>query len=1372
MTPRIARVLLAGLYLFPLASLVWLVSSISGAELLARKLETLGKGLGVGTLQLSFQEPLYKGLHAGPGSFVDAKSHPWARWEGFSIPGLRYRRGEFLLESLVVRGLKLKLKASPPSLADPRDWLTQTSEALELHPLKEFPALHVKALTLEELRLEKPNGQELLALRKAQLSTRSNHEGIALWLHAEDAQLALTRIAELKLEANWQAPQLEIARLSMDSDLLKAKLQELRFDGDSSLWTIGPSRFELLASPAYGQGSLELRPDKDELRGELHYEAPGGYRTQSSLQASLSDLRNARLQLHSQCEPCGQLPGSWTNKLELQGDLVRSRLRAQSQLRAPEQSFDAALSYTPQRPASLELGWSSRSLSKIVQSLQGRSQGKAKCTLDKSSSKLDCDLSLALQELYPDTQSRAELSVSASPSTGVEARFNSLQLQAFKQVVHNKDSHAIVRYLPDGSIFVEDLDLRSLDGQASLTLDAQRGSQGQLKADLQAERWELALLSAFVPTLGLSGRLDLSLSLRSDKEHLEAEMLGQARRLRWRGLSWGTLSLRAKQQADALHIRAKLYGSRIAKLSLKAQVPLQAGLPPALATDQRSLRAQLALDHFDDVAWAKLLPRSELGGSLRAKLQVRGSLRAARATLAAQWNNARWKSYVLDSVDVDAQLDSRTLRAELRSRRGPQEKLVAKARLGLQGGHALGDLRWNPRKNVDLELKLHSFKLAPLASLFGQRRVRGQLSAALRLSGSTRTPEVRAWLSAWEPGYAEYSAQNLNFSLVHKAKRSRIELAFFRGQGKVDATASIPLDLSLSPLKLDWRARQPHRVDLHLRELDSQALAGLVDLPEVLRAHGELHAKGNLHKHQIWGELTTDSPKKELRNVAMKANFRLSETQQRLQLRAIHKKKTVLRAKATLQRGLRTLIEQKQPWENTPAQVHVQANRFALQELEPWLPMSLHEPGGYFSAKLGGQGPLGALTLKGQAQIRSGKIAIVPLQQRIEKIRMRMSVKQGQLRLDTLSAKVGRGSLAAAGKLRLSAAPSGSLSIKLDKIPLRIPGAPSVEISSKIRSKIEANAKTITVNSSLHNTKVQVTELLTPDVKSIPSNSNIRYSDEIIVSKPRNSPPVHAPALQLNSRIADAILVQGPLLATSWTGYLDLSQDRKGMRAKGRLKSSPGGSFDLLNNHFNLERARLEFSTSDALIPYLDLRTSTEVDGESISITAQGPANRPRLSFESSSNASREEVISTLLTGSSRRDQGGDNKLLTQALSALMLENGKSLRQFSQRLGLDNVRFSFGESLSDTIVSAGSWVSPKVYLESKIRAQAPEGKSRVEGHVRYNFRRDWVLEGYVGDRNAGGGGIWWHRPPRVTRFRRAKPAKQEKAPTKKPPAKR
>lgn len=1366
---RAARVLVAGLYTFPLALFLWLSTSVSGAEFASGKAAQLLRALGIGELRFSPVQPLYKGLQGGQGSFIDAMGHPWASWKTLRIPVPRFARGEVLLDSLSIRGLKLQLPPSAPNAADTRDWLTQASEAAQRNPLQSAPAMRIGALTLVDFRLHDVKNVELLALDEARLSAQSNREGVALSLRAKGAQTATTHISRLQIQAKWQAPRIEVQQLILDSDLLQAQIQHLRFDGESSRWTIAPSRFKLLGPSPYGRASLELAPSKDTLQGTLHYEAPGGYIVQSTLSASIFDLRNAHLTLQSQCEPCGLLPGTWSNELALRGDLVRIRLQAQSQLRAPEQSVNATLRYDPHQPASLDLNWDSQSLSKIVESLRGRSQGRAKCRLEPKYTKLDCDLSLELQELYPDTQSKGEMSIHASPSTGVEARVRSLRLEAFKQVVHSEKSEAILRYLPDGSLSIRNLALRSLDGRAALKLDAARSAQGRLSAELQAEQWELALLSAFVPNLALSGRLDLSLALDSRDQQLSAQMRGLARRLRWRGLSWGSLSLRATQESGALHLRTKLYGSQTARLDFKARLPLLTDQPPSIATQQQGFRADLQLHHFDERAWAKVLPKAKLGGSVTAKLKVRGSLQSPQATLSAQWNKARWKRYTLSSVNLDAQLAPRSLRAEVRTRRGPKEALIAKVLLPLRARRSPGDFRWNPRKAMELDLKLHSVQLAPLTTLLGQRPLRGQLSAALRLSGSARTPELRAWLSAWKPGYAEYSAQSINFSIVHKAQLSRLSLALFRGQGRIEATARIPLELNLEPPDLRWRAHDPHRLDLRLRELDSEALSGLLDLPAALRAYGELHAQGNLEKHQIWGDLTIDSLKKELREIAMKTDFRLSENRQRIQLRALHRNKTVLRAQATLKRGLRALVENPGQWAKLPSQVQIRANRFSLRELEPWLPISLHEAGGYFSAHLFGQGPLGALTLQGQAQIKSGKIAIVPLQQRIEKIRMRMSVKKAQLRLDTLSAKIGRGSLAASGKLQLNATPNGTLSLKLDKIPLRLPGAPSVEISSTIRSKLRINAKAITLNSTLHKSKIQVMELLTPDVKSIPSNSNIRYSDEIIVASPRTPPPIHAPVLQLNTRIADAILVQGPMVATSWTGNLDLRRDQRGIRAKGQLKSSPGGSFDVLNNHFELERARLEFSKRDGLIPYLDLRCSTEVDGESISIAAQGPAKRPRLSFESSSNASREEIISTLITGSARKDQGGDNKLLSQALSALMLENGKSLSQFTQRLGVDNVRFSFGESLSDTIVSAGSWVSPKVYLESRIRAQAPEGKSRVEGHVRYNFKRDWVLEGYVGDRNTGGGGIWWHRPARIMKFRRAKPAESSKQQSAKKP---
>lgn len=1338
--------------------LIGVLTTTRGARAVGRALGFTVSTLGLGELELRLNAPLIQGLHASKGAFSTSERPHFLAWKALHISRPRLSGTTIQLPIIDVEGLHVNLPPTPPGPPDPRDWLEQLHSRLNKRWLDGVPTLRINQLRLTGTTLAFHQAQgpaQMMTLDEANLSARVDDNRSQLELFAQNFAFQDLKITKLQTQLHRRPQQLRVSSLALESPQGELRVTDLRLNGKTQRWETQTFLAKFHGDKRQGNGSFEGTALLGQLQATLRYKGSTDLEAESEFSGNVSDLRKLSLTIQSHCNPCGPLTGPWDGRINLKGDAAKLDLHATLDLTAPEQSLQATLHHQPNKALDAKLSWDSHNLAHLATGLTGQTSGTANCRVRAQYQKLDCQVDAFATDLYPKTRAKAQLDVELSQKEGLRATINHIELEAFKQKVHSVGTPARLHVGPNASLSLQDLALKASDGRASLRAWAKQGDDGNLEAKIQATRWELGLLSAFVPKLALRGQLDLDLDLTKAGPNIAATAHANIKRLRWRGLSWGSLKLDLNQETSRLLTRVALNGPW-AKATLKATVPTRnSGQSSFVQLQRQGFNASLILTKLKQKALQTLSGISDLNGELKGSLSVSGSLGHPVGTLQAQWIKPRWKAMKQSKVTLDATLRREALHAQLRAYHRTQEQLAFIADLPLLRGTNLEEIRWNKGVPAHLGLRLHALDVRPIAASFSDLNVKGRLDADIEIDGSSQNPRVRAWLSAWRPSVGSIRARDITLSLDHRDQHTTLHLLAFRGKGSLRAQARLPLTLNLGAPAFAWRPHDAHRLDLTLLELDASALEGLLHLPPTIHAQGEVHAFGNRKKHRIRGFLSLEDTRPEFRDLRVRSKFNLSQSNQHLQAWVEHRGKPVLSTNAELQTGLLSLIERPSSWPRSKAKIELNALPFDLRYLEPWLPEALHAPRGRFSAKLHAHGTLGHLQYRGNARIKDAKIAVVPLQQRITDLNARVQLRGQTLDIEHVSARAGRGSLSLAGSVGLDEDAKGSVRLALRRIPLRLPGTPSLEITGDLRSRVRLSPKEIRVDSKLQNAKIQVLELLTADVKSIPTNANVHFSDEIKVETHRHTSKLPVPPLKLYTRIDKSIAVQGPMIATNWSGELNLTRKAGHMTAQGKLQAAPNGSFELLNNRFVLRRGVLQFDKTQRLIPYIDLRVTTQIDGDDIVITGQGPASDPHLNFESSSNATREQIISSIITGSGQHDQNEGNKLIAQAVSALLMENGTGVNQIAQRIGVDNVRFSFGDSLSDTIVSAGSWVTPKVYLESKIRAQAPEGKSRVEGHVRYNFQKNWVLEGYVGDRNAGGGGLWWHRPPRT--FKKAKP---------------
>lgn len=1312
----------------------------------------------LGDLQLNLQGALFFGINSKHGRYRDAQGNLLGSWDLLKFHWPDYKHQTFSLPSITLRGLTLTLPATAPDAKDDSDWLTQLYQALAEPPA--LPAFHVDDLQIQNAKILSSKGSTILQVQALNATLQAQKQSYALTLEASKLRAPEFEIDHFKANSSWDPHALRIKALDLDAPFGTANLHDLSLDSNKQQLALG--KLDLSINNALGTASLKLRAPKGRASGTLHYRQGTEQRVQSSIHGQIANLRALDLKLHSMCDPCGALPLAWQGDIHLQANLVKPSFQAKTELSARDQQLQAKVSLLTPQKLSSELSWQSQDLGKLIATAQGQSVGQARCHLELQTQNLRCHTEIELQDIYPKTRAKGEIEFHWTPTRGLDASIQSLRLHAFDQDVRANPKEARLQLKPDGRFNLKGLTLKTQGAKSSLMINASRTEEKQLIAQVQAKHWELALFSAFVPGLNLRGTLELDLSLEQQQDLFRASLHGKVQRIHWRGLHWGQLQLSARQKKQRLHLRGKLEGGRHARLSFQASLPPR---QPKLWSNQA--RATLSLHRLDKAALAALTGTSDWDGELRGEANFTGSGPSPKLSVDLDWKNPRWRKLRQKQLSLRAQLAPDRLEAKLALKSTSQGRIELKALLPMQTGTIQRPLNWDRTRRLTSTLRIQQFPLNQLSRALDLPKLGGTLNAKFVLEGLAHNPRLQGWASVWQPKYERFQGKEINVSLKHEHQESRLELAAYRNKGQVQAQALIPIHLDLLTPTFAWQSDRRHELELIVDHLDSQLLRKLLPVPPGLLAKASFRAKGSRHNPQGNAKVELSSTNPQLAPFQLIATATLGTRQQGLRVKLTKRGKTRLVARLELNTKAEKILENPSAWTSVPAQLRVRTQQLSLRELEPWLPAGFERPRGILSANVQGQGPLGALRFLGTARVRDGAFTVLAMQQRWSKVDADIHLEGKALTLSSLRAAAGPGKLQAKGLFTLRAPLSGNMDLKLHRIPLSLAGAPDMEATANLAITALADPQAIKIDTEISNAKIEVFERYNASIKDIPSNANIRFASEEIKKTKRTPPQRPFPNFHLSTKLQDPLKVEGQSISTAWTGKLTLVQDGKKTRAKGSLQATPRGSVDLLNNHFVIERAKLDFSASQGLVPFIDLRAQTKVEDEDITVTAQGPADDPTLHFESSSNASKSEILSALVTGNAGGSQDGDNRLLAKAASALIAEHTKGLGQMAKRIGVDNLRVSFGDSLSDTIVSAGTWIRPRVYLESRVRAQAPEGQSRVQGRIRFNFRRNWVLEGYVGDRSSGGGGLWWHRPARTFQ---AKPTSEDVS-TKRPKTK-
>ncbi|MBU1899099.1 translocation/assembly module TamB [Myxococcota bacterium] len=703
---------------------------------------------------------------------------------------------------------------------------------------------------------------------------------------------------------------------------------------------------------------------------------------------------------------------------------------------------------------------------------------------------------------------------------------------------------------------------------------------------------------------------------------------------------------------------------------------------------------------------------------------------------------------------------------------GHEARLHAPTRIEVNGGRVswgairlqadgaaleLAPGRFDPQGAARLGLKIRGFDLRQARRAVPDLPAEGQLDLTLDLKGSLARPEIDLQLRGEALRWQGKRLGDLDLDAGYRAGRVEARLAA-RGapdRREIKLKVEAPLTLNLAMGRARWRPEGPHRLELTLSRVDSAWVSPWVKALEAAPFEINLDARlegasvdalaGTIH---LDGEVQAP----QIGAVPLRLDLKISPTSQALELRATAL--GAVEARLTAEAGVE--IKAARLGRLDPQQIPIEARleipNLPLKILTPWLPDELSRPEGRARLEATVSGRVGRPQIKGEVTLDEGALTVAALGQRLRGMRARIALHDRGARIDEIRFKGGEGEGRLRGEVTLDeqGVAVGALTLTLDKFPLLNPGVPPSRLDTQIDVALRADPKNkIEVDVEISKTALRILSLDARAPQAIPSSDALTFKGEATTAptpKAAPGPPgPPGPPIHLSVRFKDPLDVRGPLVDMRWGGGVQVDMARA-LAVRGSLKAERGG-FDLLGNRFELETGEVTLSSGGAVDPYLNLVAHAETPEARVTAQITGRAAAPKLTLSAQPPLPQYQILTLLVTGSVERGEEGDGQVERKAARLLAaFQNADLERQLQDRISVDRVRVSFGDSVEEPIVALGKTLSPWLYVETRYHHNAPEAENETEirGEVRLAPR--WTLETLYGDAGIGGVDVFWRVP--------------------------
>jgi translocation and assembly module TamB len=217
-------------------------------------------------------------------------------------------------------------------------------------------------------------------------------------------------------------------------------------------------------------------------------------------------------------------------------------------------------------------------------------------------------------------------------------------------------------------------------------------------------------------------------------------------------------------------------------------------------------------------------------------------------------------------------------------------------------------------------------------------------------------------------------------------------------------------------------------------------------------------------------------------------------------------------------------------------------------------------------------------------------------------------------------------------------------------------------------------------------------------LRNLPRAAITSSSDLVIVGGDSPSQPEEYPRLYATVRLVlgDRVSFDGLGLRAQLTGNLQvIDEPGRPTMGRGRIGITEG-TYRAYGQDLRIERGFALFADSPVDNPGLDVQAVREAGEVTAGVRVTGTLNSPNLTLFSTPTMNETAVISYLLTGRPPGESGGNI-----SLSAAVIASGAGsiTEGIGRRLGLEELRLETANNLSEASVVAGTYLSPRLYVQ-------------------------------------------------------------------------
>ena len=671
--------------------------------------------------------------------------------------------------------------------------------------------------------------------------------------------------------------------------------------------------------------------------------------------------------------------------------------------------------------------------------------------------------------------------------------------------------------------------------------------------------------------------------------------------------------------------------------------------------------------------------------------------------------------------------------------------------LGIEESELTVDGRFNPQGSNDLTVNLKGFQLATLQKVVPEPVLSGTTDLLVRLKGPASAPNIHLATNIQGLAVAEYPYGDLGTTVDWKTGKIDVTLRLNKeNKERFALAATVPARLNLQSGKFVWQERVSHHAHWKLTDFSSADLAPFAKLPPDTRftISNEGTFNGTIRRPNAELSVKGDVFHKDL-DIPFAIQVHALPDRQSVHADFDASGPFALSLEAVSKTEVGGLVDGAVEPMSIPIEAKLAMERFELATLDPFLPESLYDLRGRLALALDVSGTVGDPKVSGTVGLEGGEVTVVDLYQRYENIRLDLQLTETRdIALKNLSLTSGEGSMTMQGHLKLGEKfePTGSWTLAFNAFPLEFPGVPPSRLDAGVDLSVQSGTDEMKIGATLRETQVTVLSFTSDTPREIPKNERIVFVED--TKKPaKDKKAGGGPTMAVKVDINDPIVILGNQVDMSWGGEIDVAINEEGTAVTGGLDNKRGW-FEFLGNQFEVEQARLSFPDGTQNEPFVNLVAGADTPEARVYLNVKGAASRPELAFSSEPAMPQYQIFTLLVTGSTETNEDSDDEVQGKAANLgaglIAFQYPELQRQMSDRLGIDRVSLTFGETTEEPILTVGKRLTRRIMVESSYHHNAPEDVNRAELKIDLMLTPKWDLETFYGDASVGGMDVFWH----------------------------